>query len=246
MRSTLHYRHLHIVARTITSIPLLGASCSPLSLPSPSPTPVDCGQQSSFDRDGDGISDAIEKNNQENNYADLQTGRCDEDPTRATGSPSNGTLMGGLNLPDRGTGYRHYRGGDPVDRDDWGTLRMLSCLEASARSAESMNVQIGIGDISLRNGGPFPPHASHQNGLDTDLRYVRRDRQHAPLDLRFQSSEYDRDATQAVFEAFFRFCSISVIFVDIDRLGFTIPGREDRLVHAGGHSNHYHVRLEAP
>lgn len=32
--------------------------------------------------------------------------------------------------------------------------------------------RIGVGDISLQNGGQFLPHSEHQNGLDVDIRYV--------------------------------------------------------------------------
>ena len=214
--------------------------------PPPPPPPVvrvDCGNRQSFDSDGDGISDPVERNNSTNNYADLQTGRCDPDPTRPVGNPSGGQLQGGLNLPDRGSGYRHYLGTDRVDTDDWGTLDLLGCLEAVGRDLEGRNISLGIGDLSLRAGGSFPPHASHQNGRDVDLRYVRSDRRQVPLDLRFEPDSYDLEATKAVFEAFFRRCEVDVMFVDIDRIGFTIDGQEQRLVHVNGHSNHFHVRL---
>ena len=207
------------------------------------PSPVNCGNMSSFDTDGDGISDPVERNNKENNYADLEIGRCDDDPSRPIGPPDNGDLQGGLNLPDRGTGYRHFLGTDAIDEDDWGTLQILGCLEAVGRAVEGMGIQLGVGDISLRFGGAFPPHASHQNGLDADLRYVRKDRQNSPLDLRFQLDEYDAEATKVVFEAFFLLCPVDVMFVDLDRIGFSVSGRDDQLVHVRGHSNHFHVRV---
>ena len=185
----------------------------------------------------------MERNNRENNYADLRTGRCDSDPSRANGPPNDGQLEGGLNLPDRGSGYRHFLGTDRVDTDDWGTLPLLTCLEAVGRAVAGRNISMGVGDMSLRQGGAFPPHISHQNGRDVDLRYVRRDRRQVPLDLRFEPDAYDADATKAVFEAFFTHCNVDAIFVDIDRLDFTVSGQEERIIHVGGHSNHYHVRL---
>lgn len=238
-----------IVRLTVAGMMLMTAGCPrgtapTIPLPGPPPTsPVDCGNRSNFDTDGDGISDPIERNNGENNYADLLIGRCDDDPSRPVGPPNDGNLLGGLNLPDRGIGYAHFRGSDGVDQDDWGTLQMLDCLESVGRATEGMGIQIGIGDISLRRGGAFPPHSSHQNGLDADLRYVRKDRDNVPLDLRFQADEYDAQATKVVFEAFFLLCPVEVIFVDIDRLGFALSGREGQLVHVNGHSNHFHVRV---
>ena len=220
-----------------------GSRPPPRSPPPPPPPIVDCGARTPFDSDGDRISDPVERNNSVNNYADLKTGRCDDDPSRPVGKPSGGDLTGGLNLPDRGSGYRHYLGTDRVDTDDWGTLAMLGCLEAVGRAVEPLGISMGVGDLSLRSGGSFPPHLSHQNGLDVDMRYVRRDRQQIPLDLRFQPEEYDVAATKAVFEAFFSECNVEVIFVDIDRIDFTIEGQEERIVHVNGHSNHYHVRI---
>lgn len=210
--------------------------------PPPPPT-VNCGRLTPYDTDGDGISDPVENNNGSNNYADLKTGRCDRDPSGAQGKPAGGGLKGSLNLPDTGDGYRHYYGTDSVDTDDWGTLKMLSCIEAVGRAVKDRGIRMGVGDLSIRGGGPFPPHRSHQNGLDADLRYVRRDRKHIPLDLRFEPEAYDLPATKTVFEAFFEVCNVEVMFVDTDRIGFTVDGQETRIIHVGGHSNHFHVRI---
>ncbi len=53
-------------------------------------------------------ADRVEQNNADEGYADLVTGRCDEDTTEAEGSPGRGSLRNGLNLPDRNTGYTHF------------------------------------------------------------------------------------------------------------------------------------------
>ncbi|MEM7676265.1 MAG: penicillin-insensitive murein endopeptidase [Myxococcota bacterium] len=218
----------------------------PTRRPPPPPQAVDCGNQQSFDSDGDGISDRVEDNNGNNNYADLKTGRCDNDPSRPGGRPASGRLTGGLNLPDRGIGYLHYLGTDAVDTDDWGALRTLSCLEAVGRILDGSGIRLGVGDLSLRRGGSFPPHTSHQNGLDIDMRYVRRDRRSVPLDLRIDPEDYDEPATKRVLTAFFQACAVDMIFVDIDRIGFTVEGQEERIIHVNGHSNHFHVRLRGP
>ncbi len=93
--------------------------------------PTDCSQKTTFDTDGDGISDSVEKNNRQANGVDLDVQRCDRDPSLPVGKPSSGRLEGGLNLPDRGAGYQHYRGSDSVDSDDWAALETLACLDAS-------------------------------------------------------------------------------------------------------------------
>ncbi|MEO1338060.1 MAG: hypothetical protein AAFV29_20620, partial [Myxococcota bacterium] len=60
--------------------------------PPPPPPPVNCGNRQNFDSDGDGISDRVERNNSTNRYADLRTGRCDDDPSKPVGKPSGGDL----------------------------------------------------------------------------------------------------------------------------------------------------------
>lgn len=215
--------------------------------PPPGPTPASCGAATPWDRDGDTISDNIERNNRAEGYHALDPGRCDADPSSARGSYADGRLRGGLNLTDRGTGYRHHYGPDAVDSDDWATLEMINCLEAVSRRQQGVGRPLTVLDLSLRRGGPFPPHRTHQNGLDADLRYLRKDRRLAPLDLRLAPKEYARGATRQLFRALVRECAVAVILVDLDRIGF---GNEvlDRpvLVHAPGHSNHFHLRLETP
>ncbi len=215
--------------------------------PIPWPVPAQCGQVAAWDRDGDGISDSIETNNAREGYLALDPSRCDPDPSAPRGSHRRGSLRGGVNLTDRGTGYLHLRGGDRVDRDDWGTLELVNCLEAASRTAHNLGRELGVLDMSLRRGGHFPPHRNHQNGLDADVRYLRRDRRQVPLDLRTSPRQYDASATRQLMNAIVRHCDVRVIYVDLPRLGF---GNRDLtkpvLVHASGHSNHFHLSLEKP
>ncbi|MBX2810985.1 MAG: penicillin-insensitive murein endopeptidase [Myxococcales bacterium] len=212
--------------------------------PTVPPTTTACGRLKLFDSDGDGISNSVEDTNAARRYADLQTGRCDPDPTRPTGTPHSGQLSGALNLPDDGDGYVHFLGSDSADQDDWGSLQTLTCIEQVGRQLRENNLLLNVGDISLRGGGHFPPHASHQNGLDIDLRYIRKDRRSVPLDLRIEPQAYDADATKLVMDAFVKLCPVHIIFVDTDRIQF--PIEDTPIFHANGHSNHAHIRLEAP
>ena len=60
--------------------------------------------------------------------------------------------------------------------------------------------RLGIGDLSRRLGGPFGPrHASHQNGLDVDVYYPRKD---GRLRRPFKPSQVDRTAAQELVDAF--------------------------------------------
>ena len=203
-----------------------------------------CGQAHPWDRDGDGISDTIEDNNRPFGHA-FSHARCDRDPSRPIGQAASGRLSLGVNLRDRGAGYLHVCGTDPVDADDWGTLSLVACIEAVGRFWESTRLAVNVTDLSLRPGGLFRPHSSHQNGLDADVRYVRADGRSAPLDIRLQPDAYDAVATRALMNAFIELCPVRVIFTDLEVLQF----RNEEvaapvLVTARGHTNHFHVRLK--
>lgn len=216
--------------------------------PPPKPSRLDCGDVQPWDADGDGLSDAVEANNAAEGFHDFRSDRCEDDPSRAEGTWYDGSLRGGINLNDRGTGFVHNTGTDAIDSDDWGTLRMIACLEAVGRDFEDTGLRVNVNDLSLRGGTHFPPHRSHQNGLDVDLRYVRKDGRDAPLDLRYHPEAYDAAATQELMRLFVTHCPVEVIFADLERLGFgrvASRGQQPVLRQASGHSNHFHVRLEA-
>lgn len=213
---------------------------------------VACGTTAGWDLDGDGISDAIERNNAESGYQPFHQPGCDDDPSRPRGSYYAGKLEGSVNLSDRGPGYVHNRGGDPVDGDDWGSLALLSCLETVGREWEATGRELNVNDLSQRGGGRFRPHRSHQNGLDVDLRYVRRDGKSYPLDIRRDPEAYDQAATQALMKLILDACDVEVIFADLapqGGLGFDhdeLGAKPGKLLYCAGHSNHFHLRLKPP
>jgi penicillin-insensitive murein DD-endopeptidase len=232
-------------------VPQGSPGTTPGQNPEPSPASVVCGPVKPWDVDGDGVSNATEENNAKAGYLPFDRFHCDTDPSHPVGTFYAGSLDKGVNLADRGSGYIHLRGGDPVDSDDWGSLELVACIETVGREWEATGRRIGVNDLSRRPGGKFRPHRSHQNGLDVDLRYVRKDGQDAPLDLRRNPEEYDPLATQELLRLFLDHCNVSVIFSDIGRLGFTDqeldPDRHGQiLTFAIGHSNHFHLRLNPP
>ncbi len=210
------------------------------------PGPAVCGPVRAWDSDGDGLSDRVEDNNGSNGYVDLRTGRCDEDPSMAEGSPNAGSLTFGLNLPDRNTGYEHFYGTDSIDSDDWGIGALVGCVEATGRRLASTDILVQVGDMSLRRGGTFPPHVAHQNGLEADFRYVRTDRAAIPLDLRIEPEAFDPEATGQLLDAMFDECDIDFILVDESVEVDLSPGRQTRVVPSDGHANHFHLRIRNP
>lgn len=129
------------------------------------------------------------------------------DASIAHGGPNGGALSNGVRLPVRGIGFYTY---DPSTQNDpqspgrrWGTSLLVSQLlelgEWWARTHPDQT-PLGIGDLSLQHGGHFGGpgvgHASHQNGLDVDIRLPRTDGVRGPAN----PGNYDRALTQAVVD----------------------------------------------
>jgi murein endopeptidase len=97
--------------------------------------------------------------------------------------------------------------------------------------------RVGIGDLSRQRGGWFGPrHASHQNGLDVDVYYPRRDRrERAPLD----ASQIDPLLSQELVDLFV-LAGAQVLFVG-PNTGLRGPPAIVQV--RPGHDNHLHVRI---
>jgi len=170
-------------------------------------------------------------------------------PARAVGLPWSGRLRNGRPLPVRGEGFVSW---DPilkrVGSREWrryGSGRLLRTLQrvlAAHARANPGAPPVLVGDLSRPRGGDFGPrfgglgHASHQNGLDADVYYPRRDgRLVAPR----RPSQVDRRAAQELVDRFVREGAVNV-FVG-PALGLRGPsGVVSPLVH---HDDHLHVRL---
>jgi len=193
--------------------------------------------------DGDGISDAVETNDA-NAHHNFDPSVPNANPSIAHGQPNNGWLEGGINLPDEGEGYYHFYGSDPVDFDDWGTLALINMTEGGGRSwnEEYSTFGGGFGDMSKQNGDSFPPHKSHQNGRDVDIRYVRKDSTEAPLHIKDNPQDYDNNATAHLMNCLIANGEVTVIY--IDTVYAHLKG--DILRHCAEHQDHFHVRIEDP
>jgi murein endopeptidase len=153
--------------------------------------------------------------------------------------------VNGRRLPARGPGFLTW---DPIlERSPgrawrrWGTERLIDTLErVLARHAHGRPVLVG--DLSRRHGGDFGPryggigHASHQNGLDADVYYPRRDGRVA---VATQPGRVDRRRAQELVDAFVR-AGAEKVFTgpSLDLSG--PPAVVQALAH---HDDHLHVRL---
>ncbi len=176
-------------------------------------------------------------------------GRSRTQLVRARESRGTGRLANGVQLTAEGPDHFTW---DPVFKHApnrpwrrWGTARLVRTLLAvlaDYRTANPEAPRVGIGDLSRPRGGGFGPryggigHASHQNGLDVDVYYPRRDRTEREA---FRVAQIDRPLAQDLVDRFVRAGALK-LFVG-PHTGLHGPPRIVRpLVH---HDNHVHVRL---
>ena len=170
----------------------------------------------------------------------------------AIGRPNRGRLVNGLQLPGTGPDWVTY---DPIlhrvpNRPDrrWGTDRLLAFLLYVLRDYRLANPgapPVLIGDLSLPHGGPFGSdfgglgHMSHQNGLDVDIVYPRRDKKLLPPE---KVADVDRALAQDLVS---RFVGAGAQFAFVGtHVGI---GGPPSIVQAIPHHNdHVHVRIPNP
>jgi Penicillin-insensitive murein endopeptidase/Zinc carboxypeptidase len=172
--------------------------------------------------------------------------------SRALGLPWAGALVGGVRLPAAGA---HFFTWDPVLRRSpdrpwrrYGSerlVRLVLRVVDTYSAAHPRARRVGIGDLSRPHGGDFgvrygwPGHVSHQNGLDADVYYPRRDRRERPPE---SAAQIDRPLAQDLVTRFVRAGAVR-IFVG-PRTGLRGPPRIVQVL--PHHDNHLHVRIAAP
>jgi Penicillin-insensitive murein endopeptidase len=169
--------------------------------------------------------------------------------SRAVGLPNRGRLRGGVELPAAGT---HFVTVDPVagagPNRAWrrhGTDRLVALLlrvAADHAAAHPDAPRLVVGDLSRPRGGRFGPelggdgHRSHQNGLDADVFYPRRDGlERIPRRV----GQVDRRLAQELVDRFVR-AGAEYVFVG-PRTGLRGPPKVVMVL--GNHDDHLHVRI---
>lgn len=169
--------------------------------------------------------------------------------SRAVGLPYAGRLSRGVQLPAEGTHFWTYDWGLRTSPNRpwrrWGTDRTVRTVLRVLREYRAANPgapRVGVGDLSRRRGGPFGPdfgglgHVSHQNGLDVDVLYPRRDgRERHPGSPRLVHRLRSQDLVD-------RFVAAGAVKVYTGpRLSLRGPrGVVTKLAH---HDDHLHVRF---
>jgi hypothetical protein len=162
----------------------------------------------------------------------------------ALGLPNAGRLQDGVRLPLHAPGYYTYNPdtqrppGGPERQ--WGTamlVRQVVALGAWWAATHPEAPRLGIGDLSLRHGGPFDSdHASHQNGLDVDIRLPRRDGVEGPA----TPARYDRALTQQLVDR------LEAQGASLILKGPSLDLSGPHVVVWPNHDDHLHVRFPDP
>ncbi len=155
----------------------------------------------------------------------------------ANGTPPAGaenlprSSAGFVQLPASGAGFYGYYGASRR----WGKPELVyGILRAGqAWAQQGRGPRLGVGDISLENGGPISGHKSHQRGIDADCRPMRNDGKE--LAITIQEPAYDRARTQAILTLLARNTQVDVVFFNDRNVQPSTP-----LVN---HDNHFHLRV---
>ncbi len=134
-------------------------------------------------------------------------------------------------LRPEGPGYYPYA----PSQDQFGTPETITSVMAVAEQIQrNLGLEIGIGDISLEEGGRMPGHQSHRFGLDVDIRPLRLDGKRRPVTIG-NVNAYSRSRTRALVRLLRAQPNLDLILFNDDQ----IPG----VTFFRGHHNHLHVRF---
>ena len=170
----------------------------------------------------------------------------------AVGRPWHGRMEFGVQLPEAGADFLTW---DPILRRSpnrgsrrWATDALVVVLDSVTREYRAANPgapPVLIADISRPQGGAFGRrygglgHASHQNGLDADVMYPRRD---GALLAPRRPAEVDRVLAQDLVDRF-RAAGAVRLFVGPH---LHLHGPRPIVVPLVHHDDHVHVRISNP
>jgi len=173
--------------------------------------------------------------------------------SRALGAPARGRLVRGVPFEEESDhAFTFNLPGGFSPNPPWrrfGTERLVltvRCVAAAYAARHPDLARVGIADLSLPRGGPFGArygglgHASHQNGLDVDVLYPRRDLcECAPEEVRDVDARRARELVDAFVAAGARYVFVSPA---LHRRG-VLRGPRGVVIPLRFHDTHMHVRI---
>ncbi|MBL4683392.1 MAG: penicillin-insensitive murein endopeptidase [Nannocystaceae bacterium] len=176
------------------------------------------------------------------------------------GKPNRGSLQRGVPLPD--SEMYLVRDAEKAFGASHAIEQMLTAF-ANFRAASGYEDQLVIGAMSLKRGGRFRPHRSHQSGRDVDIRMPRK-----PGRKKIKSAnDIDWGMTWGLIKALAETGEVEYIFMSTSRQRLLYRAARDsgasraemaKLIqypgkaktnkglvrHAKGHDSHIHVRFK--
>lgn len=151
------------------------------------------------------------------------------------------------------------------------TIEALVGAAAEVRRLHPGGMDLSIGDISMRSGGRFPPHRTHQSGRDVDMRYyikdvppgdrerhfVGADTMDLPRQWTFIKTLIDRGQAELIYmdirhqKTLYEYCK-KELGMTAEQLKpiFSYPNGQRVMTsviqHMKNHYHHLHVRVFAP
>jgi Putative peptidoglycan binding domain/Penicillin-insensitive murein endopeptidase len=120
----------------------------------------------------------------------------------------------------------------------YGTSKLVGVLKDVGVALASEQLEMGVGDLSLSEGGDLPPHKTHRDGNHVDLRPIRSDRKRLPVAI--SDPIYDAKPTLRLVELLAARSEVrSILFNDS-----TMKGVGGKVQPWAGHDNHLHVRMQ--
>jgi|GEM_PF-1062881 len=159
-------------------------------------------------------------------------------PSPSAASRNSAGDKGFYMLPqDQGEGGFYNYGTPAKGAGQYGTGGALSAifLAGHAWSLSGHENSFGVGNMSLKDGGPFPPHSSHRNGTDIDVRPMNSQGLQVG-GVSWRSPIYDRAATQELVDTFYSTGLVRQIFFNDPRLEGVKP--------LAGHDDHLHIQVQ--
>ena len=164
----------------------------------------------------------------------------------SVGLPHAGRLVDGVQLPVEGWDWVTW---DPERNRVPNRANRLYGTDALVRTVLGVvgdyrrefagAPRVVIGDLSLRGGGEIAEHASHENGLDVDVYYPRKD---GLLSAPTRVDQVDVALAQELVD---RFVAAGATLVLV---GYSTPldGPAGVVIPYPSHDNHMHVRIAPP
>lgn len=152
----------------------------------------------------------------------------------------------------------------------WGTPRTVQALRQALRDFRRMHPdapEVHVGDLSKREGGPLPPHVSHQSGRDIDVGYVLEGAMaHRTRFITATRRNLDAQRSFDLLRAFLDTGEVAYVFMNYEQQAMIYEHAQSRGVpaseleeifqyprgrgamhgivrHWKGHDDHFHVRM---